>query len=297
MMACLSKSNYIPMSPFTLQQVYTAYRRLKNHFYFDNSNLPMRMKIAEFEKELDFAPSSHGTNKKRSKKPENEIRKKFQPLVDLLNSLYDSMTDDGNIILDIDANEEMKENLHEITCYPIPKELKNDDEDKENYHFITNKPFSDKIVVEKCNFMIDAPIYIHIISVLWIEIVGTRLHPYIGKDNYAYKLNVAEDELSGTYSIKDGLMLFQPYFIGYQKWRDSALDEAKRLLDADNDVTLLSLDIRRYYYSVRQNVSSITREVCNLDEVNDDELRMVMFMNNLLQLIHGEYQNENRGLS
>lgn len=45
------------MSEFTLQQVYTAYRRLKNHFYFDNSNLPMRMKIAEFEKELDFAPS------------------------------------------------------------------------------------------------------------------------------------------------------------------------------------------------------------------------------------------------
>ena len=279
------------MSEFTLQQVYTAYRRLKNHFYFDNCNLPMRMKIAEFEKELDFAPSSHGTKKKRSKSPENEIKKKFLPLVDLLNSLYDSMADDGNIVLDSDVND-LKKELDKITCYPIPKELKNDDEKDENYHFITNKPSSDKIIVEKCNFMIDAPIFIHIISVLWIEIVGTRLHPYIGKDNYAYKLNVAEDEQSKTYSIKDGLMLFQPYFIGYQKWRDKALDEAKRLLDAGNDVTLLSLDVRRYYYSARQNVSSITKEVCNLDDVNDDELRQVTFMNNLLQVIHSDYQSK-----
>lgn len=280
------------MSEFTLQQIYTAYRRLKNHFYFDNSNLPMRMKIAEFEKELDFASSPRGSKKKRSKNPKKEIEKLLQPLVNILNSLYGSMSDDGKIVLDFDANEEMKKLLHDITCYPIPKELKNDDENDSSYHFITNKLSFDKIIVDKCNFMIDAPIFIHIISVLWIEIVGTKLYPHISKDNYAYDLNVAEDELSKTYSIKDGIMLFKPYFIGYQKWRDNALDEAKRLLDTGHDVTLLSLDVKRYYYSVRLNVSSITKEVCNLDDVNDDELRKVMFMNNFLQLIHGEYQSK-----
>lgn len=279
------------MSEFTLQQVYTAYRRLKNHFYFDNSNLPMRMKIAEFEKELDFAPSPRGSKKKWSKNPKKEIEKLLQPLVNILNSLYGSMSDDGKIVLDFDANEEMKK-LHDITCYPIPKELKNDDENDSSYHYITNKPSFDKIIVDKCNFMIDAPIFIHIISVLWIEIVGTKLYPHISKENYAYDLNVAEDELSKTYSIKDGIMLFKPYFIGYQKWRDNALDEAKRLLDTGHDVTLLSLDVKRYYYSVRLNISSITKEVCNLDDVNDDELRKVMFMNNLLQLIHCEYQSK-----
>lgn len=256
----------------------------------------MRMKIAEFEKELDFAPSPYDSENKPSENPEYEIRKKFQPLVDFLNFLYDSMKDDGNIVLDFDANEEMKKELHKIACYPIPKKLKNDDENndenKEIYHFITNKPSSDKIVVEKCNFMIDASIFIHIISVLWIEIVGTKLSPYIGKENYAYDLNVAEKDQSGTYIIKDGLMLFKPYFIGYQKWRDQALDEAKRLLDAGNDVTLLSLDVKRYYYSVRLNVSSITKVIGDLVEVKDDELRKVMFMNNLLQLIHGEYQTK-----
>ena len=249
------------------------------------------MKIAEFEKELDFAPSPRGSKKKRSKNPKKEIEKLLQPLVNILNSLYGSMSGDGKIVLDFDANEEMKK-LHDITCYPIPKELKNDDENDSSYHFITNKPSFDKIIVDKCNFMIDAPIFIHIISVLWIEIVGTKLYPHISKENYAYDLNVAEDELSKTYSIKDGIMLFKPYFIGYQKWRDNALDEAKRLLDTGHDVTLLSLDVKRYYYSVRLNVSSITKEVCNLDDVNDDELRKVMFMNNLLQLIHGEYQSK-----
>lgn len=280
------------MPEFTLQQVYTAYRRLKNHFYFDNSNLLMRMKIAEFEKGLDFAPSPRGSMKKRNKNPKKEIEKLLQPLVHILNSLYDSMTEDGNIVLDFDANEEMKKNLHEISCYPIPKELKNDDKNDGSYHFITNKLSSDEIGVEKCNFMIDAPIFIHIISVLWIEMIGTKLYPHISKENYAYDLNVTEDKLSKTYSIKDGIMLFKPYFIGYQKWRDNALDEVKRLLDAGNDVTLLSLDVKRYYYSVRLNVSSITKEVCNLDDVNDDELRKVMFMNNLLQLIHCEYQSK-----
>ena len=183
------------MAEFTLQQVYTAYRRRKNHFYFDKSNLLMRMKIAEFEKELDFADSSHGSKKKRNKNPKKEIEKLLQPLVNLLNSLYDSMADDGNVILDFEANEEMKKKLHEITCYPIPKELKMDKQD-ESYRFITNKSSSDDIVVEKCNFMIDAPIFIHVISVLWIEIVGTKLYPYISNENYAYDLNVTEDELS-----------------------------------------------------------------------------------------------------
>lgn len=276
------------MAQFTLQQVYTAYRRLKNHFYFDNSNLFMRLKIAEFEKDLNIAFKSQRSRNKRKLTVENEIKTLLQPVVTLLNDLYDSMADDDKVFPCFEVNGDLEKKLSAIKCYPIPKELKTEKSPKD-YHFITNKTSTGEINVEKCNFMIDAPIFIHIVSVLWIEMVGTKLHPYIGKDNYAYKLNVSENEQEQTVRIKDGLMLFQPYFIGYQTWRDNALNEAKRLLDAGNDVTLLSLDIKRYYYSSRINVLEMLKDVVGTSETGEEQAQ-IHFLNQLLHLIHEVYQ-------
>ena len=279
------------MPAFTLQQVYTAYRRLKNHFYFDNSNLPMRMKIAEFEKDLDFASKKRGPRSKKTS-PESAIGNMFQPMVNLLNTLYDSMAEEDSLFPCFDVNEQLKAMLKDIACYPIPKELQTRDGQQRKYHFITNKTSDERIEVKKCNFMIDAPIFVHIVSVLWIEIVGTKLHSHIGSDNYAYKMNIAENKQAQSYEIKDGLMLFKPYFIGYQAWRDNALNEAKRLLDAGKDVTLLSLDIKRYYYSARINVPMVTRDALQNIQSDEEQRRMVRFLNHLLQLVHERYQEE-----
>lgn len=40
---------------FTISDIEDAYRKLKAHFYYDNTNCHMRRKIAEFETHIDFS--------------------------------------------------------------------------------------------------------------------------------------------------------------------------------------------------------------------------------------------------
>lgn len=257
---------------FSLQDIYIAYRRFKNYYYYDNCNLFIRNQIAEFEKGLDFNMNADAAKDK--------IGKLLSPMCELLNEAWAHRDEDYSEIRAC-----LSGMLETIKCYPIPKEPHVEPKN-EGYHFITNQHQYDEIEIDKCNYMIEAPIFIHIVSVLWIEYVGVKLVPKISKDNYAYKLNVSTDELQQHVAIKDGLMLFHPYFIGYQEWRDNALAEAKRLLKSDKDVTMLSLDIKRYYYSARLNVLKLVGSYL-ADEEGKEE---VDFFNKLLQLIHNEYQ-------
>lgn len=259
---------------FTLQDIYLAYRRFKNYYYYDNSNLFIRAQIAKFESGLNFSMNAEASKEK--------IAKLLTPLVDLLNNIWEIRNNETSEILNLLENE-----LKKIECYPIPKEPRLEPKNEE-YHFVTNQHQYDQIEIEKCNFMIEAPIFIHVVSILWIEYVGVKLVPQISKDNYAYKLNVGTDEFEQHVTIKDGLMLFHPYFIGYQEWRDNALEEAKRLLKSNKDVTMLSLDIRRYYYSARINVPKLVESyLVNKEDYDED----VAFFSNLLQLIHDRYQS------
>lgn len=276
------------MSMFTVQQVYSAYRRLKSYFYYDTTNLFMRLKIAEFEEDVVDKIS----NSKDSGSYVQTLESKFKPIADCLNELMEAF-----VTSEFQFEEEQLQALFEfkrfgsyfkdITCYPVPKDFASDDENGiKQYHFITNKLSKVDIELEKCNYMIDAPIEIHIISELWVEFVGAKLSRYFKKYNYANQLNVSEGD-----ETKNSIMLFKPYFIGYQKWRDEALDEAKRLLDKGNDVTILSLDIKRYYYSARINMQDIHNELSKSETEQEDALQ-VRLLNVLLQIIHSCYQKQ-----
>lgn len=274
-----SKTDYMGEKIVTLQDIYSAYRKLKNYYYYDNSNLFIRQQIAEFEEGLDL--------RKNKKTIKDKIATLFEPVVDLLNHLWNLCADEENIGDSLRQSEEFNGELNKISCFVIPKEITKR-EKTYNYHYITNKVSNETVELANCNYMIEAPILIHLISILWIERVGVKIHSAIGKSNYAYKLNVTKDEAEQRVSIKEGLMLFHPYFIGYQEWRDNALDEAKRLLDQKKDVTILSLDIKRYYYSVRINVPLLIE---NYLALTDEKIPQdVKFFNELLQLVHEQYQ-------
>lgn len=266
----------------TLQDIYSAYRKFKSYYYYDNSNLFIRKQIAEFEKDFDFLEDDRTVVK-------GKIKEKFAPIVNLLNLLWSHHEDnDGDILCSLSQSTELRDILNRINCYLVPKEIYKVPK-RDGYHFITNKVSNDKVELESCNYMIEAPILIHLISVLWIERVGVLINSAIGQSNYAYKLNVTKDENEESVSIKEGLMLFHPYYIGYKEWRDNALDEAKRLLDHKKDVTILSLDIKRYYYSVRLNVPLLVESYL-AQTTNAEISEEVRFLNRLLQLVHEKYQ-------
>ena len=44
--------------------------------------------------------------------------------------------------------------------------------------------------------------------------------------------------------------LFEPYYMQYESWRDKALDNAKKVLNNGQDVVVMTMDFKRFYYSV-----------------------------------------------
>lgn len=251
---------------FTYQDIYNAYRKLKNYYYYDTNTLSIRYQICEFESKMGL--NAETTEEELISK----LKSSFKPLYKLLNSneplsMFDSLGKIGYKILP-----------KETSCQMRPG----------NYNYISNDFSFDPVVIEKCNFIIDAPIEILIISVLWVEYVGVKLSSYIKKENYAYQLNATRDIEDRLY-INNGLNMFKPYYIGYQNWRDNALKEANRLLDSGNDVSILSLDIKRYFYSARINL----RQIMNIywDDKLYERTSQVRLLNELLHKIHLLYSD------
>ncbi|WP_047247490.1 RNA-directed DNA polymerase [Maribacter thermophilus] len=199
------------MPKFTVKDVEVAYRKLKSYVYYDNFSLLLRQQIAHFESSEDFELKLKDLAKFLSN-PEGE-KKYFKKL------------------------------LSEIGYYTAPKRFS--PLRAEEQLVISNNFSSTHYDLKKVNYFFEGPVELHIISILWITNEGYVLHKLYSKDNYAYHLELE----SGNGEVVEGLRLFKPYFEQYQKWRDNGLDIAKRFLEKDTDVVILTLDIKEYYYN------------------------------------------------
>lgn len=200
----------------SIKQAYEAYRKLKNYFYFDNTSLFIRHQIAEFERE--FYPSSGKVDVKAI------FEKKLDGILKVLN-------DNDDQVLNL--------YLSQIGFRYICKSVV---PDKSESKFIINRPLNNDVLVDKMNMIIQAPVEIHVISVLWLMLVGVHFSTTIGKSNYAYQFMLNEDEDDIKHS---GLQLYRPYYIGYQEWRDKALSTALRLLDEKKAARSIDKEFRR----------------------------------------------------
>ena len=197
---------------FSREYIDSAYRKLKSYVYYDNFSLLLRQQLAEFE------ASDH-------------FDKKLDDLVIYLNTPLNL----PNYFTDL---------LKTIGYDVAPKKF---DRPKSNNDLIISNNFTcDSYDLHKVNYFFNGAIELHIISILWILEEGYTLHKDYCKDNYAYFLEL--DSEKGK--VVDGLRLFKPYFDQDQRWRDKGIDLAKRILDDDTDVVIISLDIKEYYYNI-----------------------------------------------
>ena len=250
------------MPTITYQQAYEAYRKLKNYFYFDNTSLFIRRQIAEFER--DFHPAQGEVVVKEI------FEKKLQGVLRVLNDNDD---------------EQLEAYLNQLSFRYYTKAVETQ-ESTEN-SFIINRPLNDKVVVNKLNLIVEAPIEIHIISVLWLMFVGIHFRKAISKHNYAYQFMLNDDEEDIRHT---GLQLYRPYYIGYQEWRDTALSTALRVLDEKKDATILSLDVKRYFYSVRVNLMDLLNQIKKRHRLEVNlETALVKRLTEVLQRINRTY--------
>lgn len=214
------------MSKITPNDIEEAYRKLKSYFYYDNFSSVIRESIARFEASNDF---------------ENRLEslRKYLNLRNPQNSPF------------------LSKYLEGINVLTIPKSYKQKNPENKDEFILTNKIASLPFSLDRLNYLIDAPIEIHIISVLWIIKEGFHLQECYDRHNYAYKIALEE----GKNKVVPGLRLFEKYFEQYQDWRDKSIDTAKSLLENNQDATIIQMDIKEYFHNVSVDFDVIKRQI------------------------------------
>ena len=255
-----------------IQELYEAYRKLKSYFYYDNTSLFTRKKIAEFESKFHS-------------KANDDSKRKFKLLFKSeMSDLLTVVNNEGN--WEEIWNGWLKE---DVDCIILPKEISDQTNPDITIMYVNNKTNEKEVKVKSVNALIDASIKIHIVSVLWIMKVGLRLSQLVDSNNYAYQLATHENN-EDEKEIDNGLAIYKPYFTGYQRWRDNALKRAKCLLNEKKDVAIVSLDIKRYFYSARLNVADLVGSLSSRKDIDiDPEDEEIKKLNALLNDIHRTY--------
>ena len=251
-------------------QLKGAYRKYKNHIYYDNYSAIQRFDLAKFEVEnfkINFVD-----------KDEHEYDKDFEKAFDNYFSklAYELTNDWDNKIKDIIAN---------INVISFPKNVKNDD-DKKN-KIITNfkKSSSD---VSKIHYFIDLPVKGHILGVLWILRLGYVLDDKLYKHCYGNRLNeYLLENLKGTNTDEHDFspFLFQPYYKKYQSWRDDGLDVADNILKNKKNAIILSLDFKDYYYRSLIDFKDL------FEDINDTQKKLAIQYNDIEEEFNNNLNN------
>ena len=227
---------------YELHQIKEAYIKLKSYIYYDNTDILLRRKLVEFESnrtkddiisQLKSSGKPYVGIKETSKTSISEkVEAKLEQLTTALNNYHQHPS-----FFDFFLNEV------NVNFYP-----KSFQKEKSEKNFITNKRIEEEgYKIDRVTAFIDAPIEIHIISVLWIIEYGKTYELQLPDNCYGNRLLLNKN----NEKIVQGSSLFKPYYKQYQKWRDESVVVAQNIINKKKNVLFLNLDIRDYFHSVR----------------------------------------------
>lgn len=122
------------------------------------------------------------------------------------------------------------------------------------------KKFDENTKEIKYNYIIDCPIELHLISLLWILNSGKDIDKSIGKHSYGYRLEENIDK-----------SIFKKYIKQYHEWLENGLKIAEELVERDENIVLLKIDLKRFYYNI--NKEKLIEEIEEINEkFKEDEL-------------------------
>lgn len=117
----------------------------------------------------------------------------------------------------------------------------------------------------------------HILGVLWLMLIGYHIDEKVYEHSYGNRIRKKlYNELSEqpTYSP----YLFEPYFEQYESWRDTAMDYACDNLKNNQDVVIITMDFKRFYYSVDINKDAFEQIFQDAFEDIDDNIEDKEFL-------------------
>jgi hypothetical protein len=209
----------------TISDLIVAYRKAKADLFFENT-FPTAVKFSEYE----------------------------QNLLINLNALLEQLKDKKGFASD-------KKLLGE--CRLIPKKLgtvpKTKKQSPSGHIYFSEPNLSFDLLMSKDNivpeFRIigDFPVDAHIISALWINMVGHKFDACLDDIAYGARLRrVANDDILDKKASKPfhltAIGSLVPYFQRYQKWRSDGLNAIRDELEKDKKVIATSLDLKSFYH-------------------------------------------------
>lgn len=246
-----------------------AYLYLKNYIYYDNLNLFLKQKIAEFETDNQI-------------KNQIKLEKKFEEIVNYLT--HNDTTQLNNW-------------LEQIDFHILPKQVDFVDCDNKKTQeglFISNVREKESYVVTKINYLIDAPIALHIIDTLWCLYVGPVLEAEISKDNYGNRMSASALRFAKNQGSHNEKVLFKYFIKQYNRWRDQSIQIAKDLSENKDDVALLSLDLTSYFYQINLNINDINNRIKKFYKKDKDNDLFILAtkLNNTIGQIYAAYREK-----
>ena len=208
----------------TTDVVKQAYLYLKSYAYYENLNFFLKQEIAEFECDPEF---------------DERISKLARMLAR------------GRI----SRKPKFKGWLEDVSYRILPKSV-SDPKDKncnceENELFISNVTTSSRYRADKVNYFIIAPVELHIIEVLWCLVVGRLIEEELRECCFGNRMDdAAKNFTRDAFDAGNSRSLFKYYMGQYGSWRDRALETAKEISESGEDVALLFLDLKFYYYNI-----------------------------------------------
>lgn len=243
-----------------------AYLYLKNYAYHENLNLFLKNRVADFE----CSRYKSAIGKIQTLLVSGELRK----------------------------NVDLKKWINEISFNLLPKSVyvsePTTSQNSDDGLFISNVRDSDKYCVQKLNYFIDAPVELHIIEVLWCQYVGPILDSELTNDCYGNRLNDSVKKQLNPDSESSGGSheLFKRYIDQYNRWRDQSIDIATEIAKTDEDVALLSLDLKSYFYHMDIDFCKLRKLIKKHHQPDSSELDFAFRLTKIIEVIFKSYNQK-----
>ena len=241
-----------------------AYLYLKSYAYYENLNFFLKQKIAEFEYD--------------------SFDENIRDLSYLLN---------GENFL---RSSVFKKWLESIDCYVLPKSISKPEDkngsDRKNGLFISNVTSSPEYHVDKVNYFINAPVELHIIEVLWCLVVGQLMEKDMDECCYGNRLDDSTRMFTQQKNTRNSQSLFKYYVRQYGSWRDQALKVATEIHKNNEDVALLSLDLKSYFYNVNLDFKEIAGRIETAFEDDDRLCGIALMLTESLERMFSAYRGQ-----
>lgn len=220
-----------------------AYKKLKSNSYYDNRNMFLKNRIVDFE--------NHNVKEENSKAYNESMEMKFKQLEEMILKKKEV---NFTFIHSNNFTEDDLKSQDKFTIRSVPKSII---DDKCGSKIIRNFEGKGRNArVDKLMHYLDIDIMSQIIGTLWVMVIGKEIEKKY-KDYTAG--NVLEDDI-GSKNLK----LFKPYYSVYERWRDDAINIVDDRINKGNRSTMLSLDIKEYYYSINLDIENDKKKILKI---------------------------------